>query len=349
MKKVLAFAAVFAALALAFPAKCLACTSFAVYSGKTYYGMNFDHSVDDIRFFIRSDRNGGIKVFSMDFAISGKYNPTVSMNSLGLFSSCQMVYGDAGCRIESVDGAENPKEITELFSIPFQAGNVRDIRAAIAGHTVVCRYNDAHTLFADASGDATILETNNRETWLTDMKGRRIVMTNFFVHELPGSDADTAFGVGGDRYTAAAKYIDEHIGSFSYENGMAALKGSIQRDGSYPTQCSMLFDPADGAVYVALKGDFTKVWKVSIPDGTAETYSGFDGHGSVAIGRDGLSTRDLAALDGNFGEAAAQGRAAGRERPWLIWAAIAACAALAVAAGVLAALAVKRKKRTNGQ
>jgi hypothetical protein len=348
MKKILAFAAAFTALMLVFPAKCLACTGFAVYDHKTYYGMNFDHSIDDIKFFIRADDIGKTVVFSMDFRTSGGYYPTVSMNSLGFFSSCQLVYADAGCRFESLEGAANPREMTELFgSMPFQTGKVESVRSAIKGHTMVCGYNEVHTLFADISGDAMVLETNNREQWLTDIQGKRIVMTNFFMHELPGSDADTAEGVGGDRYAAAARYIDAHIGSFSYEDGMEALKSAIQTSGSYPTQCSMLFDPMNGTVYIALKGDFTKVWKVSIYGGTAETYSGFDGHASVAIGRDGLSIKDLAALDGNSGEAPVTEDAPAGERAWLLWAVAAACAALAAAAAVLAALTVKKRKQKN--
>ena len=37
----------------------------------------------------------------------------------------------------------------------------------------------------------------------------------------------------------------------------------------------MVFDPTAQEIYVALEGNFEKIWKVSLQDGTMETWKGF--------------------------------------------------------------------------
>jgi hypothetical protein len=56
----------------------------------------------------------------------------------------------------------------------------------------------------------------------------------------------------------------------------------------------MVFDPVALEVYVALEGDFSKIYRVSVEDATIETHEGFEEHESWKLGRFGVSTAVLA-------------------------------------------------------
>lgn len=297
MRRLGVFLVAFLVVITACSVDCLACTSFAVYSDRTYYGMNFDHSIDDIRFSIHSGT--GTKVFSMDFFSNGAYHPTVWMSNQGFFAACQLVYPQQDPVRRS---SHDQLDMFELFSrVPFETSRVKEIRDIASEKTLICQYNFVHTLFADATGDAIVLETNNHDNWVTDSVENRIVMTNFFVSGLQPDSAMPVTGVGADRYVKARAQIDAHFDSFSYADGMNALQTTVQEhDSPYPTQCSLLFDPADGRVFIVAKRDFGKVWQVDISRGTIEAYSGFDSHWASTIGVNGLLLRNLRGTGGSL-------------------------------------------------
>ena len=80
-----------------------ACTSFAVYSDKTLYGMNFDYPPCEVRFVL--EEHGAGLAFIGSFWMGDHYGRTVGMNSQGLFSSCQMV-SPARAMVEEPDPQE---------------------------------------------------------------------------------------------------------------------------------------------------------------------------------------------------------------------------------------------------
>lgn len=86
---------------------------------------------------------------------------------------------------------------------------------------------------------------------------------------------------------------------------MNALKSTIQENSPHLTQCSMLFDPANAEVFIVLKRDFSKVWKVSINDGTIETFKGSNSHQSFKIGDRGIPIKNLENISVNSNEKAA--------------------------------------------
>ena len=55
----------------------------------------------------------------------------------------------------------------------------------------------------------------------------------------------------------------------------------------------MVFDPAAGEVYVALEGDCSKIFRVSLDAKVIETYSGFDEHASWPLNSWGISMTEL--------------------------------------------------------
>ena len=278
---------------LYFSVNCLACTGFAVYSKKTYYGMNFDYTTSDIQFSINSSKDNGSLVFSMDLFTDGKYYPCASMNNKGLFGTCQSLYPEE--QLVKKDNA-NQMDMYELFNkIPFQTASVNDIRNLISTKNMICQNRYIHNLYADSNKDAMILESVKNQTYETNITGNSIVMTNFFSAELQNNTIDKITGTGTDRYKKAVDYIDTHIDSFSYEDGINVLKNTVQ-SGSYSTQCSMLFDPEKSEIYIVLKRDFSRVFKVSLNNKTIETVEGFDQSWSSTIDEKGINIKDLLAI-----------------------------------------------------
>jgi len=60
----------------------------------------------------------------------------------------------------------------------------------------------------------------------------------------------------------------------------------------------MAFDPASNEVYIVIRGDFEKVWKLSIDDATIETFTGFSESAKMEVGGDGIEVADLLGLSG---------------------------------------------------
>ena len=63
----------------------------------------------------------------------------------------------------------------------------------------------------------------------------------------------------------------------------------------------MVFDPEKGEVYIALKGDFTRIWKVSIADGTIETFSGFGRAEKAQLDSSGILASDMESMGASEG------------------------------------------------
>jgi penicillin V acylase-like amidase (Ntn superfamily) len=78
--------AVFSLLAISFNSSLsVACTSFAVYSNNTVYGMNFDYKPNLLQIFAISSEIQG-KVFHLK---PFGFGEVAGMNMQGLFASCQ--------------------------------------------------------------------------------------------------------------------------------------------------------------------------------------------------------------------------------------------------------------------
>lgn len=248
----------------------LACTGYAVYSDTAYYGMNFDYPDVPISFGIFDDN--GTKIFHMDFKNGDYFVPTVGMNNEGMFASCQMLY-PAGEIVNTPD--ENELSISEAFINSLTRQSV-DINNLVKDKILVNQYLTLHTLIADSSGNAMVLEAGKDGNLISGIDSKSfMVMTNFPNASIAkGAEKDVS-GVGSDRYRTAYEYIEQNIDSFDYDKAFSVLEATIQKSG-YPTQSSMVFIPDKSEVYIAIKRDFNKVWKVDIEKGTLEAYSGFD-------------------------------------------------------------------------
>ena len=266
-----------------------ACTSFAVYAGETLYGMNFDYPDVELRFTIRP--SGDRKVFQMEFAQGDDFSMTVGMNSAGLFSSCQMLFPEAPATTSRGPNDLYPWQVYR--EALFDMESVSEVTEFISDRKVVHWSVTLHDLFADVYGDAMVVEAGDTENVITRIEDDFIVMTNFPNGEFAGQSYTEVEGVGADRYKIAYESISDHMDTFDVERGLETLEKAALSSGEFTTQASMVFDPERGQVYIALRRDFSRIWKVSIADGTIETFSGFGQARTMALDASGVLASEL--------------------------------------------------------
>jgi hypothetical protein len=253
----------------------LACTSFAVYSDRIFYGMNFDYDPSrELKFCVNTI--GDSKVFCMELEWEKDYFvPIVVMNTSGLFGNVQMVFPEVPRRASS--GPDN-MGMTELLDAATTLGSCQDVIAILNGHEVVMETVSLHSLYADVHGDAMVVEVGPEDTAITRIDGDFIVMTNFPLFKYAGDPYNTVYGAGSDRYRTAYTYLMNNVEQFELEDGFTLLKGVVNHSTNAPTRCSMIFDPGSNEVYIALEGSFDRVWKISLENETIEIFEGFDEH-----------------------------------------------------------------------
>lgn len=273
MKKVLVVVLLLTIVSTLPSAKALACTGYAVYSDTVYYGMNFDYPDVPISFNISYD-NSGIKFFHMDFKEEDTYIMTVGMNDKGRFASCQMLY-NGGNLVSTIK--ENEIGVGDVFLGSLCSNpSFDEIIDYLSDHRLVDLYRNLHTLIADPSGKAMVLEAGKENNLISDIGDKQfIVMTNFLNSSIKDDDKKDVSGVGSDRYLTAYNYIQENIDSFDYDKAFNVLESTVQTS-TYPTQSSMVFLPEKLEIYIALNRNFNKIWKVDIEKGTIESFAGFD-------------------------------------------------------------------------
>jgi hypothetical protein len=153
-----------------------------------------------------------------------------------------------------------------------------------------------HDFFADKYNKACVLEVGTDKNFITKMKNNIMVMTNFPNYLYADSPLDAISGVGAERYKSAYQYIEANRDDFTYDNGIETLHRTVQSTGDFPTQCSIVFEPEKNELFIVLKRDFTKVWKVSVDSETIETYIGFGGQTKIALDSTGILASELAAI-----------------------------------------------------
>ena len=271
------------------PSAPFACTSFAVYTDQPLYGMNFDYPEVDVRFTITT--SGDKKIFQMEFMQEGEFVPTVGMNNAGLFASCQMLFPE----VEPSAGSEGKDVYTwQVYREALSNFNsVADVYAYLQDRRVLHWGVTLHDLIADEAGDAMVVEVGEKENLITLMEGDFLVMTNFPVAEYQGGSYKDVEGAGADRYIAAYENIQENPSAFQVNQALETLELALS-GGEWPTQASMVFDPLMDEVFIALKGDFTRIWKVSIEDEIIETHAGFGEAFQMPFGPSGVLASDLA-------------------------------------------------------
>lgn len=273
------------------PSTPLACTSFAVYSGSPLYGMNFDYPEVPVRFTIREF--GDLQVFQMEFMDEGDYIPTVGMNNQGLFASSQMLFPEMP---ETFPGEGTPMTIWQLYQAGlYSHSTVAEVLALVDEFQITNSSLTLHTLFADPSGAAVVVEVMDDKEELTPLTGQSIVMTNFPVSSIQGKPIEEIEGVGADRYQIAVHDIQKNVDDFQVDNGLLVLEQTALA-GEFSTQASMVFDPINLLVYIALDRDYSKVWLASLKENTITTYRGFASQQTLPLDHHGVTEEVMAEM-----------------------------------------------------
>ncbi|MGB2964758.1 MAG: hypothetical protein WBB69_12315 [Anaerolineales bacterium] len=271
-----------------------ACTSFAVYSGETIYGMNFDYPDVPVRFTIQD--YGDLKVFQMEFKFGDGYSPTVGMNSAGLFASAQMLFPELP---ESPPGGGKEISIYQLYHSGLNHKTaLAEVHELLSEYRVVNSGLTLHTLFADPGGSAVVVEADEKGAILTPIEGPFIVMTNFPNGSLQGKPYTEASGAGADRYLVVYENIENNLEQFNVELGFETLEKAVLL-GESSTQASMVFDPEKMEIFVALNGRYDQLWKISLEGETIETYRGFSAFEKVAFDSTGVTESKMLAMGSN--------------------------------------------------
>jgi len=249
------------------------CTGFAVYSGATLYGMNFDYPPNEILFSIEEHEAGA--VFIGSFWMEDHYGRTMGMNEQGLFSSDQMV---SPARATVDEPAEDELFIWDAFYGSLQeCTSVEQVMTWIGDRRLV-QYQTLplHNLYADPSGNAMVVECGVTENVITEIDGPFIVMTNFHCGDFVGFDPKDVAGDGAERYRVAHRYIEENLEAFDVDHGFEVLRRTAMSTGDFKTRYSLVLNPGTLEIYIAIERDYDHVWKVSLADRTIETHRGFD-------------------------------------------------------------------------
>ena len=251
-----------------------ACTSFAVYSSAPIYGMNWDYP-DTAAYLRLGQVEDYHKVFSFGFETEYGMATNGSMNDQGLAAFVQDLHPR-----EMTTAALSDTSVEDMHdfacSSPYLYTKAQDVRDILDdGMHVANKYHTMHDLFADANGDAFILEEYDEKNVVTQAEGGVLVMTNFPNHFIGQVDLEKEYDfVGVDRYKIAHEVIAAHWDDFNVSYGFEALQKAAQY-GIYRTRFSGIYDPIRKEVYVALECDYDHIWKISISDETVETYLGF--------------------------------------------------------------------------
>jgi len=272
----------------------LACTSFAVYGSEPIYGMNFDYALFPMKIRIVTAKDG-LHTFHLSFEKKlGEqrfFGDTGGMNSNGLFYACQEQHP---FELNPPEPQEGNMPLYLLNKTPEHAGTVKEIEKACANtHLIQFKGVTIHTLFADKTGRAMVVETGKKQNIFTHMTGNYIAMANFPNHTLTGKSYTEAQGFGDLRYKIICRHLEKARKDFHFDSGLTLLKKAQDQDPMLSSGCSMVFVPTTNNIYIAFHADFSRIWKVSLMEGTIETFRGFKTKIKRSLGQDGLLVSDL--------------------------------------------------------
>lgn len=271
------------------------CTSFAVYKEKPIYAMNFDYWEVDSRIRINDTKN--ISTFLFEINQGGEFLETAAMNTCGSFGNFQ---GNLSDKHVNVVPDLNCITIADLYRKFINSDqSVEEMDNILNKKTVLYppippEYNKLHNMFADKNGNALVLESACGKNDITRIKDNNfLVMTNFPVGQFKNINYKDVSGAGSDRYIKAYEYISNIKTNFSIDNAFEILKSTAQKEEKWETIASMVFVPDELVVYVTVRRDFNKIWKVDINRKCIEAFRGFENKMSINIGSSGVDIVNL--------------------------------------------------------
>lgn len=271
------------------------CTCFAVYGQeKNIYGMNFDTDEIDLKLKINSysDKN----IFNFSALIDNKYIDIAGVNSDGLFICTQAV--------QYCPGFKSSCDENDWFAFDIFDEALKKTRKTSEFHEILNKrvisyprnplYPDLglHTIIADKTGDAFILEEGNGTNIVSPILNDFIIMTNFPNGDFKEANYDKVYGIGADRYICAHEYIHNNIHSFGINEAFEVLSKTSQEN----TLCSIVYEPLKNEIYISFKKDLSKKWKISIMEKTIQSLDGFLSNNKIQFTNEEIFVKDLISL-----------------------------------------------------
>ncbi len=271
------------------------CTSFAVYGQeKVIYGMNFD--TDDIDLKLKVKSYNDMNVFCFTALTGSKYTDIAGFNSEGLFICTQAVKYNPGFK-SSCD--ENDWFAFDIFDEVLKKTrntseffNVLDKRVISYPGNPLYPELGLHTMIADKTGDAIILEEGDDTNIITPIHNNFIVMTNFPNGDFKEANYNEVQGRGADRYICAHEYIHNNIDDFGVDEAFEVLSKTSQAN----TLSSIVYEPSTNEIYISLKKDLSKKWKISITEKTIQSMDGFLTNIKIQFTHEEIFVKDLISL-----------------------------------------------------
>ena len=271
------------------------CTSFAVYSQeKAIYGMNFDAAEIDLKLKVNSYND--MNLFYFSGLLDNKYRDIAGFNSEGLFICTQAVeYGPgfkSSCNendwfaFDIFDEAlKKTRKTSEFFEI---------LNKRVISYPRNPLFPDLglHTIIADNTGDAFILEEGNDTNIVSPNHNDFIIMTNFPNGYFKEANYNKVYGIGADRYICAHESIHNNIHSFGINEAFEVLSKTSQKN----TLCSIVYEPLKNEIYISFKKDLSKKWKISIIEKTIQSLDGLLNNNKIQFTNEEIFVKDLISL-----------------------------------------------------
>lgn len=271
------------------------CTSFAVYHDKkAIYGMNFDTAEIDLKLKVNSYND--MNVFYFSALLDNTYRDIAGVNSEGLFICTQAVeYGpgfNASCdendwfAFDIFDEVlKKTRKSSEFFEIP-------EKRVISYPRNPLFPDLGLHSMIADKTGDAFILEEGNDSNIVSPIHNDFIIMTNFPNGNFKEANYNEVYGIGADRYICAHEYIYNNIHSFAINEAFEVLGKTSQEN----TLCSIVYEPLKNDIYISFKKDLRKRWKISLVEKTIQSLDGFLSNNKIQLTSEEILVKDLISL-----------------------------------------------------
>lgn len=271
------------------------CTCFALYNHKkAIYGMNFD--TDEIDLKLKVIRYHDMNLFYFSGLADNKYRDIAGFNSEGLFICTQAVKYNPDIK-SNCD--EDDWSAFDIFDKTLKkTGKASEFFEILDKRTISYPRNPLypdlglHTMIADKTGDAFILEEGNDANIVTPIHNNFIIMTNFPNGDFKDAKYNEVQGIGADRYLCAHEYIHDNQHSFGMEEAFEVLSKTSQEN----TLCSIVFEPFKNDIYISFKKDLSKKWKISIIDKTIQSMDGFLSNNKILFTNEEIFVKDLISL-----------------------------------------------------
>lgn len=249
--------------------------------------MNFDISKRPIKLALIGESQ--LIIFQQD---AGQFFPAFGINKNGTFMNLLMVDSNEEGKYRR---GKNCVHIMKLFDdVLADRIEASSLKTLLAEKEIVNVPNHSvHSMIAGKNRQSYIVEPGRKNIELGSLDRDFMVLTNFPLSETLDQEYGEVNGFGSERYKKAYETILINKETFNMENGFSLLKETVQKEGEFPTQFSMIFIPEEQVVYFTLNTDFDKIFKFSFIDKQIETSSGFSNSKSCELTKKGILLSEL--------------------------------------------------------